>query len=86
MALGCFADAIPVAFQSCIYCADVRTGLSFGHASTCPCNQARISPTFQAVTRSDSLMGFGNVPALTLRHKVGELNGKGAALFGLELL
>jgi hypothetical protein len=31
-------------------------------------------------------MGFGNVPALTLRHKVGELNGKGAVLFGLELL
>ncbi len=39
-------------------------------------------PTFQAVTRSDSFIGLGNVPAATLRHKVGSLKGSGAVLSG----
>ena len=41
-----------------------------------------MSPTFQAVTRSDNLTGLGNVPAFTLRHSVGAENGKGAGLSG----
>lgn len=41
-----------------------------------------MSPTFQAVTRSDSLTGFGKVPAFTLRQSVGAENGRGAGLLG----
>ena len=40
-------------------------------------------PTFQAVTRSESLIGLGNVPAFTLRHSVGAEKGKGAGVSGL---
>ena len=36
-------------------------------------SQARITPTLQTVTRSLSLIGLGNSPALTRRHKVEEL-------------
>lgn len=48
----------------------------------CAAAHARISPTFQAVTRSDSFTGLGNVPAFTFRHSVGAENGKGAGLSG----
>ena len=45
-----------------------------------------MAPTFHAVTRSDNLTGFGNVPPFTLRHSVGALKGSGAGLSGrLEL-
>ena len=33
--------------------------------------------------RAESLIGFGKVPALTSRHKVGSLKGSGAVLSGL---
>ena len=36
-------------------------------------SQARITPTLQTVTRSLSLIGLGNSPLLTRRHKVEEL-------------
>ncbi len=49
----------------------------------CAVIQARTVPTFQAVTRSDNLMGAGNVPAFTLRHKVGAEKGRGAGVSGL---
>lgn len=52
------------------------------HAASWAISQALTEPTFQAVTRSDSLIGFGKVPAFTLRHKVGALNGSGAVLVG----
>jgi hypothetical protein len=48
----------------------------------CAVIQARTVPTFQAVTRSDSLIGLGNVPAFTLRHKVGAEKGRGAGVSG----
>ena len=48
------------------------------HDASCANSQALTSPTFQAVTRSDSFTGLGKVPAFTLRHKVGELKGRGA--------
>lgn len=48
---------------------------------------ARTWPTCQAVTRALNLVGLGKVPTLTMRHKVGAENGKGAtALDGLLLL
>jgi hypothetical protein len=49
----------------------------------CAVIHARTVPTFQAVTRSESLIGLGNVPAFTLRHSVGALNGRGAGVSGL---
>jgi len=52
------------------------------YAVACAAIQARTVPTFQAVTRSDNLMGLGNVPFFTLRHSVGAENGKGAGLLG----
>ena len=39
--------------------------------------------SFIIYTRSESFTGLGNVPALTLRHKVGALNGNGAGWSGL---
>ena len=61
----------------------VRSGKEFNgvviHAASCANSQALTSPTFQAVTRSDSFTGLGKVPAFTFRHKVGELKGSGAA-------
>jgi hypothetical protein len=48
----------------------------------CAVIQARTSPTRQAVTRSDNLCGAGNVPAFTLRHKVGAEKGRGAGVSG----
>lgn len=39
---------------------------------------ARTWPTCQAVTRALNLVGWGNLPALTMRHSVGAENGKGA--------
>lgn len=39
---------------------------------------ARTWPTCQAVTRALNLVGLGNFPALTIRHKVGAENGSGA--------
>ena len=53
------------------------------HDETCAVIQARTSPTLKAVTRSESLMGFGNVPAFTLRHSVGAEKGRGAGVSGL---
>lgn len=44
--------------------------------------QARTAPTFQAVTLTESLMGFGKVPSFTLRQRVGALKGKGAGVLG----
>jgi hypothetical protein len=44
----------------------------------CDAIQARTSLTFQQVTRCESLNGCGNVPALTLRQRVGAENGKSA--------
>jgi hypothetical protein len=41
-------------------------------------SHARTSLTRQPVIRADNLIGLGNFPALTIRHKVGALNGKGA--------
>jgi hypothetical protein len=52
------------------------------YAMACAVIHARTMPTFQAVTRSDNLIGLGNVPAATLRQSVGALNGKGAGLSG----
>ena len=52
------------------------------YAQDCAVIQARTAPTFQPVTRSDSLTGLGNVPAFTLRHKVGALKGSGAGVPG----
>jgi hypothetical protein len=49
----------------------------------CAVIHARTSLTFQQVTLSDNLMGLGNVPADTLRHNVGALNGNGAGCSGL---
>jgi hypothetical protein len=40
------------------------------------------SATCHAVTRVESLTGFGKVPAATLRHKVAELKGKRAGYLG----
>jgi hypothetical protein len=48
----------------------------------CAVIHARTSLTFQHVTRSDNLMGLGKVPAATLRHRVGALNGNGAGCSG----
>lgn len=48
----------------------------------CAVIQARTSLTFQAVTRALNLVGLGKVPAATLRHKVGALNGRGAGCSG----
>lgn len=48
------------------------------YTAACAVIQARTSLTFQQVTRSDSLIGLGKVPAATLRHNVGALNGRGA--------
>jgi hypothetical protein len=48
----------------------------------CAANQARIEPTFQAVTRSDNFTGFGKLPFFTLRQSVGAENGSGAGLSG----
>ena len=48
----------------------------------CAVIHARTSLTFQHVKRSDNLMGLGKVPAATLRHKVGALNGSGAGCAG----
>lgn len=42
----------------------------------------RTSTTRHAVMRSDNFNGLGKVPAATLRHSVGALNGKGAAMLG----
>ena len=53
------------------------------YAMACAVIHARTVPTFQAVTRSDNFTGLGNVPAFTLRHKVGALNGRGAGVSGL---
>jgi hypothetical protein len=52
------------------------------YAMACAVIQARTSLTFQHVTLSDSLIGLGNVPAATLRHNVGALNGSGAGCSG----
>jgi hypothetical protein len=52
------------------------------YAVACAVIQARTVPTFQAVTRSDNLCGLGNVPAFTLRHKVGAEKGRGAGVSG----
>ena len=52
------------------------------HAETCAVIQARTSPTVKAVTRSESLMGLGNVPAFTLRHSVGAEKGRGSGVSG----
>jgi hypothetical protein len=49
---------------------------------TCAVIQARTAPTFQAVTRSESFDGLGNVPAFTLRQRVGALKGNGAGVDG----
>jgi hypothetical protein len=49
----------------------------------CAVIHARTVPTFQAVTRSESLIGLGNVPAFTLRHRVGAEKGRGAGVSGL---
>ncbi len=53
-------------------------------ALVCAAIQARTAPTCQAVTRSDNLMGLGNVPAFTLRHSVGALKGRGAGVSGRD--
>jgi hypothetical protein len=45
--------------------------------------QVRTSPTFHAVTLKDNRCGFGNVPAFTLRQRVGALKGSGAGAPGL---
>jgi hypothetical protein len=50
------------------------------YAIACAVIQARTVPTLKAVTRWDNFTGLGNVPAFTLRHKVGALNGTTAAL------
>ena len=53
------------------------------YAAAWDCNQARMSPTRQAVIFSDSLMGAGNCPKRTQRHKVDGLTGMtGAGLLG----
>jgi hypothetical protein len=58
------------------------------YAAACAVIHALTSLTFQQVTLSDNLIGLGNVPAATLRHNVGALNGSGAttlsAFFGLR--
>ena len=57
----------------------------FVHAAytvACAVIQARTVPTFQAVTRWDNLTGAGNVPAFTLRHRVGAEKGSGAGVSG----
>ena len=41
---------------------------------------ARTSLTLHAVTRWDSLVGLGNVPALTFRHNVAALKGRGTGV------
>ena len=56
------------------------------HAASRAFTQARMSPTFHAVTRFESFIGLGKLPSFTSRHKVGELNGKGAVSFDLEAL
>ena len=48
------------------------------YAAACAVIQALTVPTLHAVTRWDSLTGFGKVPAATLRHKVGAEKGSGA--------
>jgi NADPH-dependent curcumin reductase CurA len=48
------------------------------YAAACAVIHALTSLTFQQVTLSDNLIGLGNVPAATLRHNVGALNGRGA--------
>ena len=52
------------------------------HRPVCALIQSRTSPTRHAVTLSDNLNGFGNVPAATFRHKVGAEKGRGAGLSG----
>jgi hypothetical protein len=52
------------------------------YAMACAVIHARTVPTFQAVTRSDNFTGLGNVPAFTLRQRVGALNGNGAGWSG----
>ena len=52
------------------------------YAATCAVIHARTVPTFQAVTRSDSLIGLGNVPAFTMRQSVGAEKGRGAGVSG----
>ena len=44
-----------------------------------------MSPTFQAVMRSDSFTGFGNWPTLHLRHKVADENGTTARTCGCRM-
>jgi hypothetical protein len=48
----------------------------------CDAIQERTAPTCQQVTRSESLIGFGNVPAFTLRQSVFPLNGSGTGVSG----
>jgi len=45
---------------------------------------ARTSPTFQAVTRSDSFVGFGNLELATNRQNVAGLKGRGVGRALLE--
>ena len=60
----------------------MRSRCATSYAWLCAVIQARTAPTFQQVTRSDSLMGLGNLPAATSRHNVGAENGRGAGVVG----
>lgn len=46
---------------------------------------ARTVPTCHAVTRAESLVGFGNVPFFTFLQSVGLENGNGAVALDLLL-
>jgi hypothetical protein len=48
----------------------------------CEFSQARTSPTRKAVIFAPSLIGWGKVPAFTLRHSVAPLKGSGAGRSG----
>ena len=60
----------------------MRSRYATSYAWLCAVIQARTAPTFQQVTRSDNLMGLGNLPAATSRHNVGAENGRGAGVVG----
>jgi len=52
------------------------------YTAACAAIHARTSPTFQHVTRIESLMGFGNMPLATMRQSVGAEKGRGAGVSG----
>lgn len=56
--------------------------MAIPYTAACAAIQARTAPTLNAVTRSDSFIGLGNVPAFTLRQSVGAEKGSGAGESG----